>query len=153
MSTEANIARLRQNVPLQEAGRVTQSELSVWRANRSVRLWEHGVSRLAAGQQPDMAEVEGVGYRHEVACRDLKAVYLTGMRTDHEPAPAPKQRAAADLQTTARVCDQVVSLTEVFLQSARQIFLFRKLQVEPLRSTSLRQATSEGCSSVVSEEA
>lgn len=60
--TEADIERLRQNVPLQEAGRVTQSELSVSRANRSVRLWEHVVSRLAAGQQPDAAEVEAVGY-------------------------------------------------------------------------------------------
>ncbi len=60
--TETDIERLRQNVPLQEAGRVTQSELSVSRANRSVRLWEHVVSRLAAGQQPDAAEVEAVGY-------------------------------------------------------------------------------------------
>lgn len=60
--TQADIARLRQNVPLQEAGRVTQSELSVSRANRSVRLWEHVVSRLAAGEQPDEAEVEAVGY-------------------------------------------------------------------------------------------
>jgi hypothetical protein len=60
--TQADIARLRQNVPLQEAGRVTQSELSVSRANRSVRLWEHVVSRLAGGQQPDVAEVESVGY-------------------------------------------------------------------------------------------
>jgi hypothetical protein len=60
--TRDDIIRLQQNVPLQEAGRVTQSELSVSRANRSVRLWEHVVARLAAGQQPDLAEVESVGY-------------------------------------------------------------------------------------------
>ena len=57
-----DIARLRQNIPLQEAGRVTERELSVSRANRSVRLWDHVVSRLAAGLQPDQAEVDKVGY-------------------------------------------------------------------------------------------
>ncbi|MBL4627715.1 MAG: hypothetical protein JKY00_06705 [Roseicyclus sp.] len=57
-----DITRLRQNIPLQEAGRVTEKELSVSRANRSVRLWEHVVSRLAAGQQPDAAEIANVGY-------------------------------------------------------------------------------------------
>lgn len=60
--TQADIARLRQNVPLQEAGRVTEKELSVSRANRSVRLWEHVVSRLAQGQQPEKTEIESVGY-------------------------------------------------------------------------------------------
>lgn len=62
MPDAADIARLAQNVPLQEAGRVTQSELSVSRANRSVRLWDHVVSRLAAGEQPDVQEVSDVGY-------------------------------------------------------------------------------------------
>lgn len=60
--TAADIARLSQNVPLQEAGRVTGSELSVSRANRSVRLWEHMVSRLASGLQPDLQQIEDVGY-------------------------------------------------------------------------------------------
>ncbi|MGB7244468.1 MAG: hypothetical protein WBC93_20575, partial [Sulfitobacter sp.] len=57
-----DIERLRQNIPLQEAGRVTEKELSVSRANRSVRLWDHVVSRLAAGQQPDALEIAKVGY-------------------------------------------------------------------------------------------
>lgn len=60
--TAEDITRLRNNVPLQEAGRVSETELSVSRANRSVRLWEHVVSRLAAGHQPDVAEMESVGY-------------------------------------------------------------------------------------------
>lgn len=60
--TPEDIERLSQNVPLQEAGRVTQAELSVSRANRSVRLWEHVVSRLAEGCQPDAAEITNVGY-------------------------------------------------------------------------------------------
>ncbi|MEJ6398976.1 hypothetical protein [Yoonia sp. 208BN28-4] len=60
--TDADINRLRDNIPLQEAGRVTETELSVSRANRSVRLWEHTVSRLAAGQQPDPQMMADVGY-------------------------------------------------------------------------------------------
>ena len=60
--TQADIARLVKNVPLQEAGRVEQSSLSVSRANRSVRLWEHVVASLAQGRQPDPAKVKQVGY-------------------------------------------------------------------------------------------
>ena len=60
--TEADIERLRRTVPLQEAGRVSDSELSLSRANRSVRLWDHTVNRLADGQQPDRDMVESVGY-------------------------------------------------------------------------------------------
>ena len=60
--TEADLARLAGNVPKQEAGRISDRELSLSRANRSVRLWEHVVARLAAGEQPDIEQVEAVGY-------------------------------------------------------------------------------------------
>ena len=60
--TQADIDRLAKNVPHQEAGRVTESELSVSRANRSVRLWEHFVDALAGGNQPDAAKTAAVGY-------------------------------------------------------------------------------------------
>jgi len=60
--TAAELDRLQANVPLQEAGRVGPSELSLSRANRSVRLFNHVVERLADGGQPDPAEVEAVGY-------------------------------------------------------------------------------------------
>ncbi len=60
--TQDDIERLSRNVPLQEAGRVSQSEFSLARANRSVRLFEHVVDRLAKGEQPDRDEVERVGY-------------------------------------------------------------------------------------------
>ncbi len=60
--TLADIERLGRNIPLQEAGRVTESELSVSRANRSVRLWDHVVSALAAGQQPDWHQIASVKY-------------------------------------------------------------------------------------------
>lgn len=57
-----DIARLSKNVPFQEAGRISESELTLSRANRSMRLWSHVVSALAAGQQPDPAQIEAVGY-------------------------------------------------------------------------------------------
>jgi hypothetical protein len=57
-----DIARLRENVPLQEAGRVSERELSLSRANRSVRMFEHVVARLAEGRQPDRGLIDQVGY-------------------------------------------------------------------------------------------
>lgn len=60
--TPADLDRLQANVPLQEAGRISAQELTLARANRSVRLFAHVVDRLAQGQQPDPAEVDAVGY-------------------------------------------------------------------------------------------
>jgi hypothetical protein len=57
-----DLDRLAANVPLQEAGRVSAKELCLSRANRSVRLFQHVVDRLSAGEQPDVAEIEAVGY-------------------------------------------------------------------------------------------
>jgi hypothetical protein len=58
----ADLDRLQANVPLQEAGRISGKELTLARANRSVRLFAHVIDRLAQGQQPDRAEVDNVGY-------------------------------------------------------------------------------------------
>ena len=60
--TAGDIERLSNNVPKQEAGRVSSREISVSRANRSVRLFDHVVDSLAAGRQPDRALCESVGY-------------------------------------------------------------------------------------------
>ena len=60
--SEADLTRLAQNVPLQEAGRISDTELSLARANRSVRLWEYVVSSLARGSQPAVEEIDKVGY-------------------------------------------------------------------------------------------
>ena len=59
---EAEITRLSQNVPRQEAGRYLQSELILARANRSVRLFEFVVGALSQGRQPDAREIEATGY-------------------------------------------------------------------------------------------
>ena len=60
--TADDIVRLAHNIPVQESGRVSERELTVSRANRSVRLWEHFVDALAAGQQPDADQLDAVGY-------------------------------------------------------------------------------------------
>jgi len=60
--TPADIDRLRANVPFQEAGRITSRELTLARANRSVRLFAHVADALSQGRQPDKAEIAAVGY-------------------------------------------------------------------------------------------
>ncbi|KZM50237.1 hypothetical protein OA90_09910 [Labrenzia sp. OB1] len=60
--TLADIARLRDNVPIQEAGRISTRELTLARANRSVRLFHHVVDALSQGRQPDPAEIADIGY-------------------------------------------------------------------------------------------
>ena len=60
--SEKDIQRLRDNVPKQEAGHCTQSELILARANRSVRLFEHVVDKLSMGEQPNQDMIDSVGY-------------------------------------------------------------------------------------------
>ncbi|NOI66083.1 hypothetical protein [Vibrio sp. 99-8-1] len=56
------LEELRANVPLQEAGRNPNNVLVLARANKSVRVFEHIVSALAKGTQPDTSELAEVGY-------------------------------------------------------------------------------------------
>lgn len=60
--TPEDIDRLAANVPRQEAGRISTRELSLSRANRSVRVFDHVVARLAEGRQPDAAMLLETGY-------------------------------------------------------------------------------------------
>lgn len=60
--TAADLDRLAANVPHQEMGRISARELCLSRANRSVRLFSHVVDCLAEGRQPDIAEIDAVGY-------------------------------------------------------------------------------------------
>jgi hypothetical protein len=57
-----DLDRLAANVPLQEAGRVTQKELTLSRANRSVRLFETVVQCLSEGRQPSADDLAATGY-------------------------------------------------------------------------------------------
>ncbi|MEM9059714.1 MAG: hypothetical protein AAGD13_04560 [Pseudomonadota bacterium] len=59
---EADLDRLEAQVPKQEAGRMSVRELTLSRANRSVRLFGSVIDALAQGRQPDAAELNKVGY-------------------------------------------------------------------------------------------
>ncbi len=56
------VARIKANAPLQEAGRFTERDLVLSRANKSVRLFAHVVEALRAGRQPDAEMIRQVGY-------------------------------------------------------------------------------------------
>ena len=59
---EEKLQYLRENIPLQEAGRCTSDEIILSRANKSVRLFNYVAERLALGQQPNPAKLIEVGY-------------------------------------------------------------------------------------------
>ncbi len=58
----AEIARIVDAAPKQEASRYTARDLVLSRANKSVRLFDHVTSALKAGQQPDPAKIRETGY-------------------------------------------------------------------------------------------
>tara|TARA_S200000501_G_scaffold245670_1_gene230098 strand:- start:6 stop:1679 length:1674 start_codon:yes stop_codon:yes gene_type:complete len=59
---DQELDRLRKNVPLQESGRNSSKELILSRANKSVRLFEYVADCLSNGTQPDINEINKVGY-------------------------------------------------------------------------------------------
>lgn len=58
----AELDRIGKAAPRQEAGRFTERDLVLSRANKSVRLWTHCVAALRAGRQPDPALLDQIGY-------------------------------------------------------------------------------------------
>ena len=71
--SKEDIKRLKENVPKQEVGRVSYKELTLSRANKSVRIFEHTVEALASGNQPDKELISDVGYLYRTT-----AVYGSG---------------------------------------------------------------------------
>ena len=59
---QADISRLEDEVTRQEAGRYHHKVLTLSRANKSLRLFQHVVERLASGKQPDPDPVKTIGY-------------------------------------------------------------------------------------------
>tara|TARA_Y100001935_G_scaffold252639_1_gene257008 strand:+ start:964 stop:2622 length:1659 start_codon:yes stop_codon:yes gene_type:complete len=68
-----DIERLNENVPKQEVGRLSYKELTLSRANRSVRLFNEVVESLSNGKQPDKNILSKVGYLYRTT-----AVYGSG---------------------------------------------------------------------------
>ena len=71
--TKKDIDRLRNEVPKQEVGRLSYKELTLSRANKSVRIFEHVVESLSNGKQPDKSLLAKVGYLYRTT-----AVYGSG---------------------------------------------------------------------------
>jgi len=71
--SKQDIDRLRNNVPKQEVGRVSYKELTLSRANKSVRTFDHVVNSLSEGKQPDKELLKKVGYLYRTT-----AVYGSG---------------------------------------------------------------------------
>ena len=68
-----DIKRLKNEVPKQEVGRLTYKELTLSRANKSVRVFDHVVESLSNGAQPNSELLEKVGYLYRTT-----AVYGSG---------------------------------------------------------------------------
>ncbi len=68
-----DIERLSNEVPKQEVGRLSYKELTLSRANKSVRVFDHVVESLSNGTQPNLDLLEKVGYLYRTT-----AVYGSG---------------------------------------------------------------------------
>ena len=71
--TKKDIERLKNEVPKQEVGRLSYKELTLSRANKSVRIFDHVVESLSSGIQPDINLLSKVGYLYRTT-----AVYGSG---------------------------------------------------------------------------
>ena len=71
--TKKDISRLKINVPKQEVGRVSYKELTLSRANKSLRVFNHVVESLTNGKQPNNKILSDVGYLYRTT-----AVYGSG---------------------------------------------------------------------------
>ena len=71
--TKQDIERLRMEVPQQEIGRLSYKELTLSRANKSVRIFDHVVENLSKGKQPDIELLSKVCYLYRTT-----AVYGAG---------------------------------------------------------------------------
>jgi hypothetical protein len=73
MPSKNDIERLKNEVPKQEVGRLSFKELTLSRANKSVRVFNHVVESLSNGEQPNLDLLSKVGYLYRTT-----AVYGSG---------------------------------------------------------------------------
>ena len=71
--SKKDLDRLSENVPKQEVGRMSYKELTLSRANKSVRIFDHVIDSLSKGKQPDKDKILEVGYLYRTT-----AVYGSG---------------------------------------------------------------------------
>jgi len=73
LPSKLDLERLKKNVPKQEVGRLSYKELTLSRANKSVRLFDYVVDCLSKGYQPDKKYLFNIGYLYRTT-----AVYGSG---------------------------------------------------------------------------
>ena len=71
--TKGDLDRLARNLPKQEVGRLSYKELTLSRANKSLRIFNHVVESLSKGNQPNTELLSKVGYLYRTT-----AVYGSG---------------------------------------------------------------------------
>ena len=71
--TKKDLDRLNEDVPKQEIGRLSYKELTLSRANKSIRIFNHVVESLSQGIQPNKDKLMEVGYLYRTT-----AVYGSG---------------------------------------------------------------------------
>ncbi len=71
--SKEDIDRLNNNVPKQEVGRLSYKELTLSRANKSIRVFDHVIENLSNGKQPNKDFLSKVGYLYRTT-----AVYGSG---------------------------------------------------------------------------
>ena len=115
---EKELNRLRKNVPLQESGRNSSKELILSRANKSVRLFEYVSDCLSNGQQPDINEINKVGYLLRTT-----AVYGSG------------KFGLSDFANTKEVTD----FNQPFRAEMLSVYIIREFSVELVEHVAKKQ--------------
>jgi hypothetical protein len=114
--------RLRKNVPLQESGRNSSKELILSRANKSVRLFEYVTDCLSNGLQPDINEINKVGYLLRTT-----AVYGSG------------KFGLSDFVNTKEVTD----FNQPFRAEMLSVYIIREFSVELVEHVAKKQNPSK----------
>ncbi len=108
--TQERLQSLRDNVPLQEAGRVDSDCIVLTRANKSARNFSYVVECLSRGEQPDLDVIAKVGYIFRTT-----AVYGSG------------KFGMADWE---KVCWRYPDLASPFMAEMLVCFLIRQFSLE-----------------------
>ena len=119
---DQELDRLRKNVPLQESGRNSSKELILSRANKSVRLFEYVANCLSNGLQPDINEINKVGYLLRTT-----AVYGSG------------KFGLSDFVNTKEVTD----FNQPFRAEMLSVYIIREFSVELVEHVAKKQNPSK----------
>ena len=115
---DKELDRLKKNVPLQESGRNSSKELILSRANKSVRLFEYVADCLSNGLQPDINEINKVGYLLRTT-----AVYGSG------------KFGLSDFTNTKEVTD----FNQPFRAEMLSVYIIREFSVELVEHVAKKQ--------------